>query len=276
MRTPQGIFRTLPAASILCLCRLAVLAGQLPPRDPGPLVTDRPDQTESTSIVPRGLVQLEAGWAWEHELDGGARVRIHTVPGLLVRLGIWERLEGRLGFTGFRSVSTEGQRASTSGLGDMELGFKYRLGGGGSWVPELALITQVSIPTGTEGLSSERPDPSVLLAFTNVLSERVSVGYNLGSVWSSVDDGGGSRTAQMDVIYTVTLGFSVAERIAVFLESFGAFGVEEERADSHSLDGGFTYQLASNLQLDVSGGLGLNRAASDWFVGAGVAVRMPR
>ncbi|MBI2537251.1 MAG: hypothetical protein HYW06_09900 [Gemmatimonadetes bacterium] len=32
---------------------------------PGPVVTDRPDKTESTSIVPRGCAQLEAGWSLE-------------------------------------------------------------------------------------------------------------------------------------------------------------------------------------------------------------------
>lgn len=36
----------------------ATLAGQ----DPGSLVTDRPDQTESAEAVPSGFVQLELGW----------------------------------------------------------------------------------------------------------------------------------------------------------------------------------------------------------------------
>ncbi len=271
-----NVLRAFSVWSILCLCRLAVLQGQVQPRHPGALVTDRPDQTESASIVPAGFLQLEAGWTWDHELDGEAPVRVHTVPALLARAGVSQRLEVRFGFSGFRSVSTEGQVPRTSGLGDMELGLKYRLLDGGSWIPEFAFITHVSIPTGAEGLSSERAAPSVLLALASALSERVSLGYNLGSVWSTVEDGSGRRIGLMDLIYTATVGISLADRLGAFLEFFGAFAVDEGRADSHSLDGGFTYRFSDNFQLDGSAGLGLNRAASDWFVGAGIAVRLPR
>ncbi|GIW52219.1 MAG: hypothetical protein KatS3mg081_1574 [Gemmatimonadales bacterium] len=239
-------------------------------------MTDRPDQTESTGIVPVAFVQLEAGWSWAHELDGGARVSTHTVPGLLVRVGILERLEVRVGFSGFQSVHTEGQSPGTSGLGDMELGFKYRLWDGHAAIPEMAVVGHLSIPTGAEGLSSERADPSLVLAFSNAISQRISLGYNLGSGWTTVDDGSGRRTALVDVIYTVALGISLNRALGIFVESFGIFGVEEGSADSHSLDGGFTYRFSDNFQLDASAGVGLNRAASDWFVGAGMAVRLPR
>jgi hypothetical protein len=271
----ESILRIIVSVLVAGHYPLAELPGQIRQEGPPPLVTDRPDQTESTSIVPSGLVQLEAGWSWVHEVDGGVRARTHSMPGL-VRVGILERLEGRLGFEGFQSVARDGRPVSSSGLGDSELGFKYRLWDGGLWIPELALIVQVSIPTGSEGFSSERADPGVLLAFSNAISERLSLGYNLGSVWSSVDDGGGRRTALVDVIYTVALGISLTGRLGMFVESFGSVGVQKGAADSHSLDGGFTYRLADNLQLDVSAGLGLNRAASDWFAGAGVAVRLPR
>ena len=38
-------------------------------------------------------------------------------------------------------------------------------------------------------------------------------------------------------------------------------------------DGGFTFLVNNNFQLDVRAGVGLNEAADDYFVGTGFAVR---
>lgn len=53
-------------------------------------------------------------------------------------------------------------------------------------------------------------------------------------------------------------------------------GLESGAPDPVSLDGGLTFGIRDNVQLDISAGVGLNRAADDWFVGAGVAIRVPR
>ena len=48
------------------------------------LVTDRPDQTESATVVPRGLIQVETGYlfARDSNVDG------YEVPGTLFRIGL--------------------------------------------------------------------------------------------------------------------------------------------------------------------------------------------
>ena len=50
----------------------------------------------------------------------------------------------------------------------------------------------------------------------------------------------------------------------------------EFRADRHLLDAGATFLMIPNVQLDASGGIGLNSAAEDWFAGVGLSVRVPR
>ena len=49
-------------------------------------------------------------------------------------------------------------------------------------------------------------------------------------------------------------------------------GADSARTE-HYFDGGFTYRVSNNLQLDVRGGVGLNEAAADYFTGAGAVVR---
>ena len=41
----------------------------------------------------------------------------------------------------------------------------------------------------------------------------------------------------------------------------------------HYADGGFTYHVTNNLQLDIRAGVGLNEAADDFFAGSGVVIR---
>ena len=61
------------------------------------LVTDRPDQTESSVVVPPGYVQLETGWTFSHNKADGIRNETHEFPGTLLRIGVLDRVEFRLG-----------------------------------------------------------------------------------------------------------------------------------------------------------------------------------
>jgi hypothetical protein len=77
-------------------------------------------------------------------------------------------------------------------------------------------------------------------------------------------------------IYTLVISGPLSPRLSAFAETFGAVPVGSERPGRVSLDGGFTYLLRENLQLDISGGVGLDADADDWFLGAGASVRVPR
>jgi len=80
------------------------------------LVTDRPDQTESSVTVPIGHVQVEAGWTMTRNEEGTTTVDVHEVPGVLVRTGIHERIELRLGWSGHVSVSSETDGITTESV----------------------------------------------------------------------------------------------------------------------------------------------------------------
>ena len=71
----------------------------------------------------------------------------------------------------------------------------------------------------------------------------------------------------------LALGLSISERMGTFVEYYGV--IEEDAANQHSIDGGFTWLVKEDFQLDVSAGVGLNDAAPDFFIAAGVAWRLP-
>ena len=52
-----------------------------------PLVTDRPDFTEASVTVGRGVTQLECGYTFIHDDDNGVRTNNHSFPETLLRVG---------------------------------------------------------------------------------------------------------------------------------------------------------------------------------------------
>ena len=149
----------------LLLLLIAPVGTGVAREQPPDMVTDRPDQTESAAVVPRGLLQVETGYlfARDGDVDG------HAVPGTLFRLGLGGRLELRIGHVGI--VGGAGRR----GAGERELGAKINLiARADGWRPELALLSGLSLPTGDHGFSSDGVDPSFLVAFAHELLPRSS------------------------------------------------------------------------------------------------------
>lgn len=245
--------------------------------DPGELITDRPDQTESTETVAPGFVQIELGSTYRREDGDGARIESISVPETLARIGIAERFELRVGWDGliFAQLEAPGLDLDDEGSGDASLGFKVELRGGAGGGPAIALLAETSLPVGDDGFTSDEYDPSVRLSVAHDLSERLSLGWNVGAALATEDDGRGGETTLATAFYTLALGISLSERTGAFIEVFGDLPISAPGGPANSLDGGFTWLLRPNLQLDAAAGIGLSDAAEDFFAGLGVTVRLP-
>ena len=266
-----------PGTFLLTL--LLLLPAALPAQeDPPPLVTDRPDQTESTAIVPRGSVQLEIGAMREREVEGDDGTTSDSFGNLLVRIGISRIAEVRLGWNAFtsrdrRAGSTE-RRAS--GASDASLGAKFHLANEKGRRPAMAVIAAASVPAGDEEFTSDGYDPGVLLAFSHTISDRIGLGYNAGLVFESSVPEGGDRTTLSSFTYSLVSGIALSDKVGTFVELFGSAPASASGASALSFDAGFTWLVRPNMQLDASGGVGLNDGATDWFLGLGLSVRFPR
>jgi len=247
--------------------------------EPPELVTDRPDQTESATVVPQGTLQLEMGWLASRDTDRGRTTETRERPGTLLRFGLARRVELRVGWDGALDEEREvaARRVEeVSGVGDAEIGAKIHLMPERGARPEMALLAGTSVPIGDDELTSDRLDPSFRLSLAHTLSERIGLGYNLGMTWASELDGSGRRVTHSFFNYTAAVGFSLSPRWGTFVEVFGDLPVEAPGGAGHALDGGFTFLVRDNLQLDVFAGVGLSREAADELLGFGLSLRLPR
>ena len=240
---------------------------------PGGVITDRPDQTESSTTIPPGYVQTEIGYLFVEDRADNVTTTTQTFPFTLFRIGASNNLELRLGLEGvvFKNVQPGSE---TTAAGDGEIGIKYHAWGESGFIPDGAILAGTSVPWGGADLSSERFDPFLVGLFAHTINDWLSVGYNLGVVWGSEAEAGQMRDSFPSLRYTLSSSFGVTETVGMFLEFFGE--LPEDRLAQHSFDGGFTYMVNPSVQLDIEAGLGLNRAAEDWFIGTGIVVRLPQ
>jgi len=242
-------------------------------------VTDRPDFTESTDAVPRGHVQLEGGYTFAYERAHKDRRRSHTAPEALLRVGLFDSFELRLGWEGyawsesqFETQTRGGRRVLREewrqGATDVSVGFKYKLLEQDGLRPHFGLIGAFAPPSGSAGISSGDVDPEAKLLWAYDLGDRVGIA---GNVNFGVPHDAGDRFFQTSA--SLSLGVGLTDRLGGYVEYFGFYPHAEQADCAHWLNGGLTLLLTDNLQLDWRVGAGLNEEADDFFAGVGFAWR---
>lgn len=244
-----------------------------------PIVTDRPDFTESTETVPRGRFQLEGGYTFSYDSEQKSRTATHTAPEFLLRTGLTDSFELRLGWAGydfvserFPSESRAGRRItvrdSFDGGSDLYLGFKQKLFEQKSLRPNFSIIPALTVPSGSAGFSSGDVDPEIKLAWGYELTERIGLAGNVNFAGPSED---GRRFFQTAA--SVSAAFALFDGVGAYVEYFGFYPNGRDSDCAHTANGGLTWQITDNLQLDCRAGVGLNEEADDFFTGVGFSIR---
>lgn len=244
-----------------------------------PLVTDRPDFTESTEAIPPGHFQLEAGYTFSYDKEKGVRSRDHTAPELLFRIGLIENLELRIGWDGYSYTDTQSRGTTpggrsvsvddwSQGANDMSLGFKYKLLEQDGVIPHFGVIGEVTVPSGSSISSSGDVDPNLVLLFAYDISDSFSLAGNVG--FASVTQFG-DRFFQTSA--SLSVAFALSEKVGAYVEYYGIFPNADDTDCAHVLNGGLTYLINNNVQIDWRIGAGLNEEADDFFTGVGFAWR---
>ncbi len=237
-----------------------------------PLVTDRPDFTEAGSTVGRGVAQLEIGYTYTFDDDGTGSTKSHSYPEPLLRLGVLaEWLEFRVGWN-YADEETAG--VTTSGSEDLYLGFKIGLTPQEGCLPEMALIPQMTVPTGSGGFSSDEVLPGLNWIYGWELSDNISTA---GSTQFNRAIDGGTSGSYTEWAQSWTIAYSLTDKVGAYTEYYGLYpsGADTIQTE-HYFNGGFTYLVSDNVQWDIRAGTGLNEASDDFIVGTGLSIRSAR
>jgi len=237
-----------------------------------PLVTDRPDFTEASTTVGRGVNQFELGYTYTHDEEGTSSTRSHSYPEILWRRGILaEWLEFRLAWNYSEERANDaGAVGNQSDSDDIYLGFKIALTPQDCWLPEMALLPQMTIPVGGP-FSAEQVLPGLNWLYSWEINDRLSLaGSTQGN--QALDEVTGD--SYLEIAQSIATGVSLTDEFGAYAEWYAFFPSSADTArNEHYLNGGFTYLWSDDVQLDIRVGAGLNDAADDYFVGTGVSIR---
>ena len=244
-----------------------------PPGMDEPLASDRPDFTEASVTVGRGVAQVEMGYTFTTDKSGGQRTIEHSFPEMLWRVGLFaEWLEFRIAYNhGANDVALNGAPVSSaSGAEDLYLGLKIGLTPQEGILPEMAIVPQMTVPSGGRDFTADEVLPGVNWLYGWDINDFLSAG---GSTQvNRANDGAGNFYAEF--AQSLTFGYTLTEKLGAYTEWFVFIPHGDTTAQSeHYFNGGFAYHVTNNLQFDVRAGLGLNEAADDFFTGVGAVVR---
>ncbi len=227
----------------------------------GQMVTDRPDQTESTVTVRPGNLQIEAGTVLGFSKGPNGLIKELALPAALFRFGIGESFEIRLG-RDYLIYDAGENRSQVEGISDLEIGFKWNISSGKEL--DVAFIGNVITPTGTESISLGQTGGGILLALARDISESTGMGYNLG--FTSYGEVGN------ELFFSAAVGHSINEKAGFFIELYGSYSEDISiygNTEEIFINGdfGLTYLILDNFQLDFSLGTGFNHEMN--FISAG-------
>jgi len=232
---------------------------------------DRPHFPEASTTVGKGRVVLESGYTFTEKGSSFS----HSYPEAVLRVGMFaDWFEFRIGQNFLNKRQTVGDvRMSANGAQDLYLGVKLALTEQRQYLPEIALIPQITVPTGSRAVSADRVLPGLNVdCGWEVIKERFNIELLVATnrVRDDVDH------SHVEVATGLTGIFNLTRNLETFAEwdafySVGATG--QGRGRRHYAVDGFVYFITKDVAVDIRAGVGLNAQANDFLAGTGFAVR---
>lgn len=245
-------------ASFLSLAPLSCLAqDKATPQDP--IVTERPDFTESAVVVPYRWMQIETGLTYQWTRQAFTI----GVPETLFRMSTGQKSELRVGLPDFGWSRSGG--VTTTGFGDVYLGAKFQVGPFANG-DDFALIPAITLPSRGNDFSSGSVDPELKVCWGRSLSELWGVSAMAYGLYTT-DSIGRVFVFQS----TVSFGREVSERSSMFFEYAGNFAAR--MTPSQVAHVGFAYRPTPNTQFDIHGGFTMSGREQEPFLAAGFSIR---
>lgn len=216
--------------------------------------TNRPGFSFSPNVVEPGQWQLETGISYTQSNDNS---RTTSLPLAEIRTGVGSGVEVFLSSLSWSDASSAG--SNTSGLVDMALGTKIKISDADART-KMALLFQLSVPTGDSNFSSDRWDPGIALVWAHSGAFPIAGTVKVSDFHSGFQLDNGLK-----------LPFSWSEAHSGFVE--WEANLPEGGGSTHWLNGGYQWLIKDHMQIDFNAGLGLNDRAADYRLGIGFSIR---
>ena len=245
----------------------------------GEIETDRDSFTPATTTTPRRRLIVESAYSF---IDNRGVKETHSLPELLLRYGLTDRVEARLGWnyevggvgnatTGTDAADADPERVGSRLLREYSLayGLKVRVTDQAGWLPRSAVIIQGFTPTG--GSTGASTASQLIAAY--------AAGWQLPNRWRfDAAFRYGTASEEGDHFHqwapSAVLRVPVGERWAAHVEYFGLYTTGAARnSTQHYVSPGLHYLVTPDLEVGCRLGWGLNDQSARFFSNVGLGWR---
>lgn len=251
----------------------------VPIADRKPLNSNRPTQVDTAYTVDAGVLQFETAailYVRDNYTPDGSKFQSFTLGQTNIRLGMTENFELQTIVTPYvwaRKTDAAGQVTKDSGIGDTTVRALYNIQGNDGKGLGLAIMPFIKLPSNQSdnGLyGNRRVEGGVEMPLAYALDDKTSLcsAPGVSFDWNGVDGRDANPFGTLTVFRTLTPSLTVFGEVYVKkLTGQGADSVIGQ------FDIGAVYLITPNFSWDVAAYYGFTRAAADWTLQTGFALR---
>jgi hypothetical protein len=267
---------TLYLPRTLALLLLVGVAGRAQAEDLRQFCPDRPGLDTPPCTVDPGHVAVEMGGLdWTEQKDPDTRTDTLVAGDLLVRLGLTDSLEAKVGWTPYGHVRerdrTTGAITRSSGTGDVSVSLQQNLSHPDGQGFSIAVAPYATLPTGGKAIGAGDWGAGVLIPISYGITDKVSLTAT-PEIDAAVDEDRSGRHLAYGSVVGVNYQFSKQVTSALEFQA-----TRDDDPEGHSTETlaslSVAYQPMDGLQFDVGAVKGLNDASPDIELYFGVARR---
>lgn len=227
-----------------------------------PLSTDRPDVTESPYTVDAGHYQfeLEIGALTR---DGGENS--YSLGELNAKYGVDASTDVQFVLPLYNHIA-----GGAEGFGDMQIRVKRNLWGNDEGDTALAVMPFIQLPTGADGISSDKVEGGIIVPFG--FEGAGGWGYGIQAELDVLADDAGSGH-HFSFLTSATAAHALTESVGAFFELVAVFSEGAEATSEYYFNTGLTWGVTETLQFDGGMRVGLSNDSEDFTPFVGVSAK---
>lgn len=209
-----------------------------------------------------------------------ADLKYFNAPTLTFRYGIVKNLEFQL-ITGYTGVLTNGTvniktkknilisaTKNETGLNALSMGIKAGLLSNKKARPSVSLTGIITLPNiGNPAFTPNNVGAEMDLNFYNMLSDKVDIAYNIGTIWS-----GYKEDPNNSYVYEISPGYTFSDNFGLYLDLTGI--IQKGYSSDNRIDIDLSFYLNDYITIDAYAGTSFN-VKKFFFIGSTFTATIP-
>ncbi len=203
---------------------------------------------EPSSTIGKNMLQIEIESLYSIQKEASIKTKSWSIPSALFRYGLLNGLELQLNTPIIKEELWEKKHLihSLNKFDDIQIGFSMNLWKQKNTLPEASVMVRAILPTDSS-FELNKFGKVISLNLSNVISEKVSLNYNIGCAVETDKSKSG--------FFITNLSYELNSKIHFFTEYFGDFTNDKLLSTNINIGGGYNFNNQLTFDLTIANGI---------------------